>query len=254
MKIAVLVKQTFDTEEKLVLEDQAISEKNVKFIVNPYDEYAIEEAIQLRDQFGGEIIAVSVGQDRATDALRTALAMGADEAVLICDERLNDADEVMIAEALACELRKHDVDIVIGGNFSVDSGGGQVAIRVAELLEIPHVGSITKLEINDRLATTHRDAEGDIEIVQVALPALFTAQQGLNEPRYPSLPGIMKAKKKPLKVNNLDELGLVAGESATSRVSLNLPPERGECQILNGDLQKQVLELTQLLRDQKKVI
>ena len=154
---------------------------------------------------GGKVTLLSVGPERTAEALRTALAMGADEAVLISDERIM-GDEFEVAEILAHYLRGQPVDLALGGNFSVDNGAGQVAIRLASLLGLPHVASITKLEIADGKAVVHRDAEGDIEVIEVPLPALFTAQQGLNEPRYPSLPGIMKAKKKPFQHLTLDDI------------------------------------------------
>ncbi|MGZ9584499.1 electron transfer flavoprotein subunit beta/FixA family protein [Paenibacillus marinisediminis] len=255
MNIYVLLKQTFDTEEKIVIRDGQITDDGVKYVINPYDEYAVEEALLQRDQHGGTITVVSIGPDRAAEALRTALAMGADEAVLISDDRLN-GDEYGIAKALAAYFSKQSYDLIIGGNFSVDTGGGQVAVRVSQLLGIPHASSITKLEIADSRAVVLRDAEGDSETLSVALPALFTAQQGLNEPRYPSLPGIMKAKKKPFHQLSLDDLGLSESDisAKTERISLSLPPERKAGQILKGELSQQAAELVNLLRTEAKLI
>jgi electron transfer flavoprotein beta subunit len=185
MNIVVLLKQTFDTEEKIVLEEGGISEEGVKFVINPYDEYAVEEAIRLKEQHDGTTVTVvSVGPERAAEALRTALAMGADEAALIADDRIGD-DEYAVSKVLAAFLVRQPFDLILGGYFSIDSGGGQVAVRISQLLGIPHAGSITKLEISEGKAVALRDAEGDTETVEASLPALFTAQQGLNEPRYP---------------------------------------------------------------------
>ncbi|WNR42215.1 electron transfer flavoprotein subunit beta/FixA family protein [Paenibacillus roseipurpureus] len=254
MDIFVLLKQTFDTEEKIVLQGGVVQEDGAKFVINPYDEYAVEQAIQLRDEHGGKVTLVSVGWERTAEALRTALAMGADEAVLISDERIL-GDEYEIAEILAHYLREQSIDLLLGGNFSVDNGAGQVAIRLASLLGLPHVASITKLDISGSTAVVHRDAEGDIEVIEVPLPALFTAQQGLNEPRYPSLPGIMKAKKKPFQHLSLDDIpGADAIIAKTARTSLTLPPERKAGRILKGDLASQVAELVQSLRNESKVI
>lgn len=256
MNIVVLMKQTFDTEERIALDGSgAIVEDGVKFVINPYDEYAVEEAIRLRDTHGGKVLVVSIGEERTAEALRTALAMGADEAALICDNRLKDADELALSEALAALLRSEGpFDVVLGGYFSVDNGAGQAAIRVAELLGMPHVGSIVKLEIDGGEATAYRDAEGDTEVVQVTLPALFTAQQGLNEPRYPSLPGIMKAKKKPLRKLTLADIGLAIVQPSTQRVGVFLPPARAAGRIMPGTTEEQVRELVRLLRDEAKVI
>lgn len=254
MDIFVLLKQTFDTEEKIVLQDGIVQEDGAKFVINPYDEYAVEQAIQLRDAHGGKVTLLSIGPDRTAEALRTALAMGADEAVLITDDRIL-GDEFEIAEILAAYLRSQSVDLLLGGNFSVDNGAGQVAIRLANLLGLPHVASITLLEITGEQALVHRDAEGDIEIIEVPLPALFTAQQGLNEPRYPSLPGIMKAKKKPFLHLTLDDIaGADAILAKTTRLALSLPPERQAGRILKGELPNQVTELVQALRNESKVI
>ncbi|CAM3941080.1 electron transfer flavoprotein subunit beta/FixA family protein [Cohnella lubricantis] len=255
MNICVLLKQTFDTEEKVVLRDGAVSEDGVKFVINPYDEYAVEEAILLRDKAGGTIVVVSVGPERTAEALRTALAMGADEAVLIANERIG-GDEHAVSKALASYIGRHSFDVVLGGNFSVDNGAGQVAVRVAELLGMPHVSSVTKLTVDGASATALRDAEGDTETVEVRLPAVFTAQQGLNEPRYPSLPGIMKAKKKPFAQLTLDDLGLSEAElePRTAREQLSLPPQRQAGRLLKGSAAEQAAELVHLLRTESKVI
>ncbi|WP_454191477.1 electron transfer flavoprotein subunit beta/FixA family protein [Paenibacillus sp. Marseille-Q7038] len=255
MKIVVLMKQTFDTEEKIVVKQGTIVEDGVKFVINPYDEYAVEEAVKLRDELGGSVTLVSLGPSRTAEALRTALAMGADEAVLISDDRIPD-DEYAVSKVLYTYLSKENPDLILGGNISVDRGSGQVAIRLAKLLHIPHTASITKLTINGTTAEVHRDAEGDLEILTLPLPALFTAQQGLNEPRYPSLPGIMKAKKKPFKTYTLEDLDLTEDEvkPATKQTELTLPPERSAGQILKGEPAEAVSELVSLLRTKSKVI
>jgi len=259
MNIVVFVKQTFDTEERIALTGSGISEEGVTFVVNPYDEYAIEQAIRLRDEAGGgKVSVVSVGPARAAEALRTALAMGADEAALVDDPRI-PGDEFAVSLVLAAAVRRianGTPDVVLGGNFSVDNGAGQVAVRVAALLGLPHVAAVTALAIAGGVATAERDAEGDAELVEVPLPALFTAQQGLNEPRYPSLPGIMKAKKKPLATFTLDDLGLAPEDVAakTFRIGLDLPPPRAAGRKIAGDPAAQAAELARLLRDEAKVL
>lgn len=255
MKIVVLLKQTFDTEEKIVIDNGSIAEDGVKFIINPYDEYAIEEAVKLRDEHGGSVTLLAVGPARTAEALRTALAMGADDAVLISDERIPN-DEYAISKVLYAYLSNKQTDLILGGNFSVDRGASQVAVRLAGLLGIPHTGSITKLSISGDKAEVHRDAEGDLEVIELSLPALFTAQQGLNEPRYPSLPGIMKAKKKPFQTLTLDDLSITENDviAATKQSELFLPPERSAGQILKGTSAEMAQELVSLLRTQSKVI
>ncbi|MEC0091723.1 electron transfer flavoprotein subunit beta/FixA family protein [Paenibacillus macquariensis] len=250
MNIYVILKQTFDTEEKIVIQDGEISDDGVKYVINPYDEYAVEEAIRQKEQHGGSITVVSIGPIRTAEALRTALALGADEAVLITDDRIG-SDEFSISKVLAAYFANNQpYDLILGGNFSIDNGGGQVAIRLSQLLQIPHVSSIIKIDVSSDHAIVLRDSEGDTETVKVTLPALFTAQQGLNEPRYPSLPGIMKAKKKPFHHLSLDDLGLTSSEiiAKTERISLFLPPSRNSGQILQGKLNQQVSQLVHLLK------
>ena len=209
MNIYVLLKRTFDTEEKISLSGGKINEDGAEFIINPYDEYAVEEAIQVRDAQGGEVTVISVGTEEAEKQLRTALAMGADKAVLInIEDDIENGDQFTTSKIIAEYLKDKEADLIIAGNVAIDGGSGQVGPRVAELLEIPYITTITKLEISDGNVSVTRDVEGDSEIIETSLPLLVTAQQGLNEPRYPSLPGIMKAKKKPLEELELDDLDL----------------------------------------------
>ncbi len=255
MNILVIIKQTFDTEEKVVIENGCVQEDGVEFIMNPYDEYAVEEAIKLRDEFGGEVTVMTVGPARTENALRTALAMGADKGVLLDGECLS-GDEHTIAKILAEAVRKNHYDIIFGGNMSVDNGAGQVALRLAEELGIPHVSTVTKLTVAGTKVTAIRDVEGDSETVETSLPVLITAQQGLNEPRYPSLPGIMKAKKKPLERLSVDDLSVSKEDIQAKTVITDqyLPPKKEAGKVLSGDLQHQVKTLVQLLRQEAKVV
>ncbi|GAE26153.1 electron transfer flavoprotein [Halalkalibacter wakoensis JCM 9140] len=256
MNIFVIMKRTFDTEEKITLNNGKIDDSSAEFIINPYDEYAIEEAIVLRDEHGGQVTVVTVGEEEAEKELRTALAMGADKAVLIDSEELDELDQFTTASLLAAYLKDQEIDIILGGNVAVDGGSGQVGPRVAELLGIPQVTTITKLTVKENIATIVRDVEGDEETVEVAIPVLVTAQQGLNEPRYPSLPGIMKAKKKPLETLDLDDLDLDEDdvEAKTTTVEIFLPPVKQAGKILEGEPADQVKELVSLLKSEAKVI
>lgn len=257
MNIYVLMKRTFDTEEKIALSGGKIKEDGAEFIINPYDEYAIEEAIQVRDAQGGEVTVVSVGNDEAEKQLRTALAMGADKAVLInTEETIEYGDQFTTAKILAQYLKDKEFDLIIGGNVAIDGGSGQVGPRVAELLGITYVTTITKLEINGTTATVVRDVEGDSEVIETTLPLLVTAQQGLNEPRYPSLPGIMKAKKKPLDELELDDLDLEEDdvEAKTKTIEIYLPAQKEAGRVLSGELADQVKELVSLLHSEAKVV
>ncbi|HJV44424.1 MAG TPA: electron transfer flavoprotein subunit beta/FixA family protein [Bacillota bacterium] len=255
MNILVVMKQTFDTEEKVAIQNGQVVEDGVEFIINPYDEFAVEEAIKLRDDFGGEVTVITVGPTRAENALRTALAMGADKAVIVDDEALF-GDEYQLAKVLAAVIKDRSFDVILAGNMSVDNGAGQGGPRLAEELGIPHVATITKLSIEGGKATVVRDVEGDSETLEVSLPVLLTAQQGLNEPRYPSLPGIMKAKKKPMERLSASDLGLNPAEipSKTQVVEQYLPPKKEAGRVLTGDLGDQVKELVGLLHNEAKVI
>lgn len=257
MNIFVLLKRTFDTEEKITISNGVIEEDGAEFIINPYDEYAVEEAIQVRDEHGGEVTVISVGEEEAEKQLRTALAMGADKAVLInTEDDLDDGDQYTTAKILAEFLKDKDADLIIAGNVAIDGGSGQVGPRVAELLDISYVTTITDLKIDGSNATVVRDVEGDTETIETTLPLLVTAQQGLNEPRYPSLPGIMKAKKKPLEELELDDLDLDEDdvEAKTETIDVFLPEEKQAGRILEGDIEEQVKELVSLLRNEAKVL
>ncbi|SFI73164.1 electron transfer flavoprotein beta subunit [Paenibacillus sp. UNC496MF] len=272
MQLAVLIKQTFDTEEKIEIADGVVAEDGVKFIINPYDEYALEEALRLREAHGGTVTVVSCGGDRAVEALRTALAMGADEAVLVARDGLPD-DGHAVAAALAAAVKKLRPDLVLAGLFAVDRGAGSVALQVAERLGLPHASAALKLTVEDgaaagqapsaaawgggdgRVAVVERDTEWGVETAAVPLPALVTAQQGLNEPRYPSLPGIMKAKRKPLRQLTAAELGLGADDLAprTARAALLAPPARAAGRRLSGTAAEQAAQLADALRREAKL-
>ncbi|MGM9921476.1 MAG: electron transfer flavoprotein subunit beta/FixA family protein, partial [Bhargavaea sp.] len=251
MNIYALVKRTFDTEERISVQNGEIAEDGAEFIINPYDEYAVEEAIRVRDEHGGEVTVLTIGSEEAEKQLRTALAMGADKAVLInTEDDLDELDEFGAATIIAEFLKDKDADLILAGNVAIDGGSGQVGPRVAELLGINYVTTITELKIDGDKATVIRDVEGDSETIEAQMPLLITAQQGLNDPRYPSLPGIMKAKKKPLDELELDDIDLEEDdvEVKVERVDVFLPPEKQAGRVLEGDLQDQVKELVQLLR------
>jgi len=251
MEILVLLKQTFDTEAKVTVKDGRILDDDVTLVINPYDEYAVEEALRIREAVGGTVTVVSVGAERVDEALRRALAMGADEAVAITPPE--NADEVVVASLLAAWAKGKNFDLILAGNVSVDTGAGQTALRVAELLGLPHVAAALKVEIGGGTATVHRDAEGDTEVVSVPLPALITAQQGLNEPRYPSVPGIMKAKRKQIARIAAADLG--ADTTPRTAVTSVYQAEQNRLnRMISGTPEEQARELVRLLRTEAKVV
>ncbi len=256
MNIVACIKQTFDTEAKIVIDNGQVSTQGVNLIVNPYDEYAVEESIRLKEKNGGEVVVVSVGGDKAQEALRYCLAMGADRAVLIQDPALENADNIGCAVALAKQLSQMEYDLVFCGKEAVDDGAAQVPSMLAEKLDLPQANVITALEIADNQATITREIDGGSEVLEVQLPAVLSAQKGLNEVRYPSLPGIMKAKRKELKVVSLADIELSADDVAakTELVSAELPPARKAGQVLSGEVDVVVAVLVKLLKEEAKVI
>jgi electron transfer flavoprotein beta subunit len=255
MNILVLLKQTFDTEEKISIQNGQIEDDGREFIINPYDEYAVEEAIKLKEEFGGEVTVITVGPDRSESALRTALAMGADKGIIVEDEDLV-GDEYTISKVIAAVVKDRAYDMILTGYMSVDNGAGQVGIRLAEELGITPLSTVTKLTIEGVKATVVRDVEGDSEVIETSLPLLITCQQGLNEPRYPSLPGIMKAKKKPIERLSVDdiEISLEEVEGKSIVIDQFLPKAKNAGRVLSGDIANQVIELVQVLQNEAKVI
>ncbi len=256
MNIVVLVKQVFDTEAKIVIgADGKIDDSNVTLIMNPYDENAMEEALLLKEKFGGEVIAVSVGAAKAQETLRTALAMGADRAVLVSDSAIQPAsDDFAAAQALAKAVSELKPDIILTGRVAIDYGS-KIAGRVAEILGIPHVNTITKLEVEGDNAVATREIDGGSEVIEVPLPAVFSAQKSLNNPRYPTVAGIMKAKKKELKTLTLADLGLDATVTGKMQiVGYSLPAGRKGGRVIPGEPAQAAAELARLLRAEAKII
>jgi electron transfer flavoprotein beta subunit len=260
--IVVLLKQVPDTEALIQIADDkaSIKTEDVKWVINPYDEFAVEEALRIKENHGGKVTILTMGPARAVEAIRTALAMGADEGVLIDDPAAQGSDALGTAKVLAAALKQMDYDLIIAGQRAVDVDGYQVPGAVAEGLGIALVSMVIKEEISDGKITCERTVEGGTVVVEADLPAVFTTQRGINEPRYASLPGIMKAKKKPLAQKSLTDLGVDASEvgeaSAKCRImSLTFPPERSPGRIIEGETaEAKAAELVRLLAEEAKVI
>ena len=262
MELMVCVKQVPDTETRIRIgaDGRSIDESGVTWVVSPYDEYALEEALRLREAAGeGEVTVLTIGPERATSALRTCLAMGADRAVHLCDDAVVGSDSLGIATLLATLLRDRPFDLILLGHQGVGTDNSQVGPMLAELLDRPHVGVVDRLEVKDGQVRAHRQVEGAREVFEAPLPAVITAQKGLNEPRYASLKGIMAAKKKPVDTVTLADIGLSSdafGETGARVrwVGLELPPPRSEGRILEGEPEQVAAELVRLLREEAKVI
>ena len=251
MKIVVCVKQVPDTETKVVIgaDGLSIDPADVKFVMNPYDEFAVEEALKLKEAAGeGEVIVLSLGSEDAQPVMRTAMAMGADSGVLLKVENAALADGLSIAKALAAEIKALEVDLVLAGKIAIDGYGHQVATMLGELLDMPVLPTAKALELADGVATIQRDIEGGTETVTAKLPCVITAEKGLNDPRYPALKGIMQAKRKPLEIKEttLDNEGI-------ELIEMSYPAKKPEGRIV-GEGPEAAAELIKLLRDEAQVI
>ena len=262
MDIVVLVKQVPDTESLVQIADDGVSIKtqDIKWIMNPYDELAVEAALQIKEAQGGTVTILSLGPDKAIETIRTALAMGADQGVHINDPAAQGSDSLAVAKLLAAALKEIPYELIIAGHRAVDEDNYQVAAAVAELLGIPQVSMVNKVELADGKIICNRTIEGGTVVVEASLPALFTTQRGLNEPRYASLPGIMKAKKKPVDVKTVADLGVDPSQvgAANRKVkikSMSLPPERQAVRMVEGEAAAdKAAALVKILHDETKII
>ena len=278
MKIVVIVRQTPDTEAKIAANSSGngIDETGLKWILNPFDEFAVEEAVKIKESTGAEVVILGIGPDRALETIRTALAMGGDSAIHIKDENFGATGSYATAKLIASKIKAMgDVDLILAGKKWIDEESGQVAIQVAAELDIPQATIATKVDVDDAAKTVkvQSEIEGGQRIIELNFPALVTAERGLNEPRYASLPGIMKAKKKPLEevtvdAINLEELGLAqenlgADGSRYKIDNIDIPVINRSLNVLKGgnsdmvesaEVQAAAENLTKLLREEAKII
>ncbi len=249
MKVAVCLKRVPDTASRIRIasDGKSIDTSDLQFIISPYDEFAIEEGIRRREAGGeGSVTVVTVGAESALETLRKALGMGADDGILVrCDEDLGPR---RTAEALAAVLRDRGYDLVLFGRQSADAQSTQVGAQTAQILGIPYVGDVVGLEIDGREARITREVEGGHEVLRGALPLALGAQKGLNEPRYPSLKGIMAAKKKPI-----ETVEASPGEVRLETLGYSPPPERPAGRII-GEGPDAAAELVRVLREEAKIL
>ncbi|MBL7033778.1 MAG: electron transfer flavoprotein subunit beta/FixA family protein [Candidatus Delongbacteria bacterium] len=250
MKAIVCMKQVPDTESRITInpEKTGVEQGDFSYIIGPYDEYAIEAALQLKEAAGeGEVVLLSVGDPSIKSTLQKGMAMGADRSVLIEVDSYN-GDALTTARLLAAQLKTMEYDIIFFGKQAPDDNNAQVGPMVGQLLGLPTVTAIAALEVQEGKAVVEREVEGGREVYEVTLPALLTTEKGLNEPRYPSLKGIMQAKRKPV--------DLVSGEVAaatTEQLTWSYPPSRAEGKIV-GEGTAAVPELVRLLKEEAKVL
>jgi electron transfer flavoprotein beta subunit len=259
MKIAVCVKQVPDSETRINLAAPAAQLDQTGFtrILNPYDAYAVEEAVKIKETGGEvEITAITIGPETVKETLKKdCLAVGCDKALLITDPALDGADETTIATVLTAALKRDEYDLILFGIKAIDDDSGQVGIMVAEKLGLPHVSTITHLELGEGTLTAHREIEGGKEVVKASMPALLTCQKGLNEPRLPSLPNIMKAGMKPMETVTCADLGIEVPANLVEIKLYSPPAARAECKLVDAEDPAQAArELARLLNEEAKVI
>ena len=249
MNVVVCINHVPDTETKIRVgpDGATIDRTGVNFMMSPYDEIAVEEGLRIRDRFKGGLTVISLGTDASKETLRKALAMGADRAVLLKDDGIRDS--YATASGLAAEIKEIMPDVVLFGKQSIDYDDAQVGTLVAELLSLPSVAVVVKLSIQeDGRVVCEREIEGGHEVVHTKLPAVFTAQKGLNDPRYPSLKGIMAAKNKPI-----EERPALPAPLRVQTVALRKPPAKNPGRIIGTDATA-VGDLVRLLHQEAKVL
>ena len=238
MKIAVCVKQVPEGAHKRIDPATKRLDRSGEGALNPFDANAVEEALRLKEAGGdGEVVVVSMGPEKAADALRKALAMGADRAVLVSDGDAAGSDLVATSRVLAAALERESADLVLFGQYAADSEGAVLWAAVAERLRRPMISQVAELQVEGGSLTGRRQTEFGYDVIRAPLPAVVAVSDAINEPRYPSLKGIMGAKKKPTDLLSLGDLGVEAGEggSRTSVLALNEPPARGDARRIEDD-------------------
>ena len=261
MKIVVLLKKTPDTETQIKINGGTeIDHSATKFIINPYDEFAIEEALKIKADTGGEVVVASFGDEGTRELIVKGLAMGADRGLLINNEGLTGLDSLAISKVLAKVCETESADLVFAGKQAIDDDNMHVATMTAEYLGWPHVNVVTSCKVDGTNVTVEREVEGgQTEVYEVQLPAVLGAHKSLNTPRFASLPGIMKAKRKPFDVKTVSDLGLEAPElqglSKTATTGYTYPPEKKAGQVFKGeDISTMVGKVVKLLREEAKAL
>lgn len=263
VRILTIVKQVPDSNAavKVAADGRGIEQAGLKLVPDPLDEFGVELAVQLKEKRGdvSEIVAMTLGPEKAAETLRVALAMGADAGVHLCDPKFESFNELFYAYVIAQAIKKdaQGFDLIVCGKYNIDLDAGAVGPALAEYLDLPHVGAVTGLEFaaDGKRFTAKRRIEGAEEVVECDLPALLTIEKGLVEPRYPSLPNLMKAKKKPLAVlTSRDIPGEDAAEAGTQLLAITPPPPKPTCKFIEGEPEQMAKELVRLLREEAKVI
>ena len=261
MKIVCLVKEVPDSEAQISVRNGRIDESAIKFIVNPYDEFGIEEALKIKETTGGDhqVVILTFGTERARKVMESAMAIGADEGFIVVDDSAPYCDSHTTAKVLAKALEKIGFDLIFAGKQAIDDDNSQVAVRVAEFLGLPHTSVVNKFSLEGCKVKVERQVQGGQQVIEMPVPCVVTCQKGLNEPRYPSLKNIMAVKKKPRTTWTIADLGLTQNEigkvgSLIEVINIEPPPEKSPGKILDDEVDDVAKELVRLLREEAKVI
>jgi electron transfer flavoprotein beta subunit len=248
MNILVCISQVPDTTAKIQVsgDGKSIEKTGIKFILNPYDEFAIEEGLRLKERFGGTVTALTIGPETSKEILRTALAMGVDKACIVKTDDILDSFNV--AENIAGYAKSISPDLVIFGRQSIDFDSSGMAPMVAEMLDLPSISVVSSWSIENNTISAERDIEGGKEVLTCSIPCVISAQKGLNDPRYPKLPDIMKAKSKPI-----EEIASCHGSALVMLTSMALPSSQRVGMIV-GDSEADIASVVTALHEQAKVI
>ncbi len=263
MRILTIVKQVPDSNAslKVLADGSGVDPAGLKLVPDPFDEFGIELALQLREKRSDvtEVVALTLGPDKAAETLRVALAMGADSGIHINDAAFETKNELFAAKIISEAIKKDQTgfDLVLCGKYNTDLDAGAMGPALAEFLDLPHVGAVLALDLADdgKSFVARRRIEGAEEVVECSLPALLTIEKGLVEPRYPSLPNLMKAKKKPVTMLSSADISVEGpSDTGTTLESIAPPPPRPECKFIEGEPQEMAKELVRVLREEAKVV
>jgi electron transfer flavoprotein beta subunit len=265
MKVLVLAKYVPEStaQIKIKADGSGIETAGVKSVLNPFCEFAVEAALQFKEKnaaAAAEITVLTLGPAAAVEAIRTAFAMGVDHGIHLCDDKFTGIDEITTARVVAAAVKDKGFDLIFAGKHAIDYDSGQFGPALAEALNLPHVGAVTAIDwaAGFKSATVRRRIEGAEEVVEINLPALLTVEKGLCEARYPSLPGLMKAKKRPVETKSAADLGLSAADFSRETVGtwmgeFSPPPPRAAGRKLTGEPAETAAELVKLLREEQKL-
>lgn len=261
MRLVACVKQVPDSEARVTPRPDrpVIDERDISFVLNPYDEYAVEEAVRIKEAKGESDVAVlCVGPPRSEEALRRCLAAGADRALRVWDDHLGDVDGAVVARLLALALERVGFDLVLCGRLAIDDAAGEVGGRVAELLGVAHATAVSALSVEGDRIIAEREVDSGLEVIELPLPSVITAQKGLNEPRYPAIPAIMKARRLPIQQLTVQELGVEPGAlgdlSRRKVVTLDAVETERRRRRIEGEPDAVARDLALLLRDDARAL